>query len=234
VRITLATWNIHGCVGTDRRWDVGRTAAVIDEIDPHVIALQEVDNRKVGARELLDHLAGRAGFDAVAGPTLIRRGNAYGNALLTRLPLLGVDRIDLSLPRREPRGAIDAELDGLGRPIRIVATHLGLRAAERRLQMRRLLSRFESRQDELSVLAGDLNEWLLQGRPLRWLRRQFPPTPNLPTYPARFPLFALDRIWVRPARCLESLAVHDTPLARVASDHLPLKAFLNTAATGTD
>jgi len=76
------------------------------------------------------------------------------------------------------------------------------------------------------VLLGDLNEWFLWGRPLRWLRRHFGRTPAPATYPARWPLFALDRIWVEPARLLERIEVLSAAPARAASDHLPLRAML--------
>jgi endonuclease/exonuclease/phosphatase family metal-dependent hydrolase len=86
----------------------------------------------------------------------------------------------------------------------------------------------------VAVLLGDLNEWLLWGRPLRWLRRHFAPAPHLPTWPARLPMFALDRIWVQPHDALLSLDTHRTPAARRASDHLPLKALLSVETTGID
>jgi endonuclease/exonuclease/phosphatase family metal-dependent hydrolase len=76
------------------------------------------------------------------------------------------------------------------------------------------------------VLLGDLNEWFLWGRPLRWLRRHFGRTPAPATFPARWPLFALDRIWVEPVRLLERIEVHRNGFAREASDHLPLRATL--------
>jgi endonuclease/exonuclease/phosphatase family metal-dependent hydrolase len=76
------------------------------------------------------------------------------------------------------------------------------------------------------VLTGDVNEWYLWGRPLRWLHRHFKATPAPPTFPAWRPLFALDRLWTEPARLLAGLRVHATPLARIASDHLPLVAHL--------
>jgi endonuclease/exonuclease/phosphatase family metal-dependent hydrolase len=85
---------------------------------------------------------------------------------------------------------------------------------------------FESDHTGPAVLLGDLNEWLLWGRPLRWLNRHFASTANPRTYPARFPLFALDRIWARPRTLLRSVETHTSPLARLASDHLPLKAVL--------
>jgi endonuclease/exonuclease/phosphatase family metal-dependent hydrolase len=77
-----------------------------------------------------------------------------------------------------------------------------------------------------SVLMGDLNEWYLWGRPLHWLKKWFGIIPEPATFPACFPIFALDRIWVHPLKDLLTIQIHDTPLARRASDHLPLKATI--------
>ena len=71
---------------------------------------------------------------------------------------------------------------------------------------------------------GDLNEWFLWGRPLRWLHRHFENTPAPATFPSRLPVLALDRIWVKPRHLLRQLTVHTSRLARRASDHLPLVA----------
>jgi endonuclease/exonuclease/phosphatase family metal-dependent hydrolase len=74
---------------------------------------------------------------------------------------------------------------------------------------------------------GDINEWFLWGRPLRWMHKHFQETPAPATFPARYPVFALDRLWVKPRTLLREIAVHATPLAREASDHLPLTAELD-------
>ena len=52
----------------------------------------------------------------------------------------------------------------------------------------------------------------------------------LPSFPSRYPLLALDRILARPSTLISSIEIHNTPLARVASDHLPIKARLNLGA----
>lgn len=223
----LATYNIHGCIGADGRFDPGRIATVLEQLSANVVALQEVEHRAVNGVDLLDYLAARTGLAAIAGPTLLRESRHYGNALLTGLPVLAVNRIDLSVPGREPRGALDVTLECSGRSLQVVATHLGLRPGERRRQVRRLLETFESSAPDVAVLLGDLNEWFLWGRPLRWLHRHFSPTPHRRTYPARLPLLALDRIWVHPHKVLSGLRTHATPLSRIASDHLPLKAELD-------
>src|SRR6185503_13462353 len=89
--IRVATYNIHRGYGRDRRQDLDRVAAVLGEMRGDVLALQEVDSDPDPTEEdLLDHLAHLAeatGFHAVTGPTLRRRGMAYGNLLLSRLPV---------------------------------------------------------------------------------------------------------------------------------------------------
>jgi endonuclease/exonuclease/phosphatase family metal-dependent hydrolase len=221
----LATYNVHGAIGSDGLFDPERVAAVLAEIDPGVVALQEVQTGRTG-RNLLHHVRERLGAEAISGATLMRKDAEFGNAILTRYPVLAVDRLDLSVPPHEPRGALDVVVDCGALQLRVLATHLGLWPYERRRQVRRLLQALETRPDLPTVLMGDLNEWFLWGRPLRWLHAQFQPAPAPATFPSRRPVFALDRLWVRPRGLLRKLDVHASPLARVASDHLPLVATL--------
>lgn len=223
--LRVATYNIHGAVGLDRRHDIGRVARVVTELDADVVALQEVESRQ-GDDDPLTVLERQTRLRAVAGPTLLRGAGAYGNALMTRGQFVEVRRLDLSVRGREPRGALDAVLDCRGVRLRVLATHLGLRPAERRQQIRALLARLAFARCATTVLMGDLNEWFLWGRPLRWLRAEFRATPAPATFPSRLPLFALDRVWVRPRDSLRSLGVHATATARLASDHLPLLATI--------
>jgi endonuclease/exonuclease/phosphatase family metal-dependent hydrolase len=230
MRIRIATYNIHGCVGTDGRFDVDRVVRVLRELDADIVALQEVEYHDVDGIDLLEHLAGRSSLTPIAGPTMFKPRRAYGNAILTRLPVTAVRPVDISQPGREPRGALDVDFACKGVSCRVIATHLGLLPGERRIQINTLLPLFDEHPADVAVLLGDLNEWLLWGRPLRWLHRRFSPTPHLRTFPSRLPLFALDRIWVSPATCLQQIETHDTPAAKTASDHLPLKAVLDMPA----
>jgi len=225
VRLGIATYNVHGCVGRDGREDRGRIAAVLRELDADAIALQELRWQPTQALHVLADLAAQLGYTPLAGPTLLRPDGHYGNALLTRLPVEDQRLEDLSVPGREPRGAIAAVLRTPRGPVTVIATHLGLAYGERRRQMQRLLALVRKSAKPV-VLLGDLNEWLLWGRPLRWLRAHFGRTPAPATFPARWPVFALDRIWVEPASTLERIEVHASHPAREASDHLPLRATL--------
>ena len=226
MRVVLASYNIHRCYGGDGHFAPQRIRRVIEALDADVVALQEVETRAEGGLDLLELLSGRD-YRAIAGPTLYRENAHYGNALLTRLPVRSVRLHDLSVDGREPRGAIEVLLGARDAPaLRVVATHFGLAPWERRVQARRVLAVMEPAAAPLEVLLGDLNEWFLWGRPLRWLHRAFAQTPAPATWPARRPLFALDRLWVRPRRALARLARHDGGEARLASDHLPLRAEL--------
>jgi endonuclease/exonuclease/phosphatase family metal-dependent hydrolase len=224
--LTVASYNVHRCVGRDGRRDTGRVLGVLRELDADVVALQELEWQPAAALDLLADLARELDCAGIAGPTLLDQAGHYGNAVLTRLPVRTVHRVDLSVPGREPRGALDLMLEAPRGALRVIATHLGLAPAERRRQVRRILALLAPVRPEPVILVGDLNEWFLWGRTLRWLRAHFGHAPAPATFPARRPLFALDRIWVEPRRLRAGLAAHSTPLARSASDHLPLRMTL--------
>lgn len=221
--IKIASYNIHGGLGCDGHIVPKRIVRVIAELKPDVIALQEVESKASGF-DMLGYLSNETGMEAIAGPTLLKDTGDYGNGLLTRYPAVSVRRLDLSVDDHEPRGALDVELDCGGWPLRILATHFGLYPDERRRQTQILLRELEDQRPVATVLMGDLNEWFLWGRPLRWLHAHFQETPSPSTFPSRLPCFALDRIWIKPRRLLRRLTVHRTPLSRIASDHLPVAA----------
>lgn len=225
----IASYNIHQCVGRDGRRDAARVASVLREIDADVLGLQEVDARPgpTSESQQMEYLAAALGLHAIAGPTIIRQDGTYGNALLTRCPVLDVRHIDLTVYRREPRGAIDVDLKIDGATARVIVTHLGLLPGERRTQVRRLLDALGEGKNELVILCGDINEWFAVGRPLRWLNARLGHNVPLATFPSAFPVFALDRVWVHPATAVATLSVHATPAARRASDHLPLTADID-------
>jgi endonuclease/exonuclease/phosphatase family metal-dependent hydrolase len=231
-RLRVVSYNIHRCIGLDGKHAPERIAAVLAEMQADIIGLQEVDSWSptlpaADARHHMEYLAARLRMQAVAGPTILHDDRHYGNALLTRRRVRQVRHIDLTVYRREPRAALDVDLEIPGGALRCVVTHLGLFPGERRTQVKRLLGALSIAADPLVVVCGDINEWFMMGRPLRWLNATLGPSPSFRTFPAGFPLLALDRIWVRPAASVAGWAVHDSPAARVASDHLPLRAEIN-------
>jgi endonuclease/exonuclease/phosphatase family metal-dependent hydrolase len=219
--LRVGTYNLHGCVGRDGARDAERIAEVITELGCDTVGLQEVFGLEVLERKL--------NMTAVAGPHHMWHDRHVGNALLTRRRVLAVRNHDYTWPRHEPRTALDVDLAVDGETVRVIVTHLGLKPAERRYQVRKLLSLLKDTPPyERAVVLGDINEWLPLGRPLRWLNALFGRSPAERTFPSRWPLFALDRVWVRPRHALLAFGAHRTPLAVLASDHLPVKAIIAT------
>ncbi len=220
MQVRIATWNLHSCIGTDGRLDPARIGDELEGLDADWIALQEVDGRKpaVDGLDQLGYLSERAGMQAIAGPNLHDERGAYGNGLLTRWPALREDRIDLSVPGREPRGAIDATFDVGGRPVRILVTHLGLGRAERRRQIG-ILRREVAGPAEAVLLAGDLNEWRPERRPSGLFPEPFPFVTRARTFPSQAPILPLDRVLATPRPTSATIRVAGGGAAKRASDH---------------
>lgn len=223
----IVSWNVHRCIGTDGAYRPDRIAEVLSKLDADLIGLQEIDSslKTTTGRDQLSYIASLLGMDAMMGPTLDRDYGAYGNALLSRHKLLSWDEYDLSYRKYEPRGALVAHYETKGTAVRVIATHLGLKYWERVAQIDRLLGSLVWGAPEVSILLGDFNEWFpWSGNNLR-LEQSFLPCPRLKTFPSKWPRFSLDRIFVSGRRLGEvTYAVVNDPLARLASDHLPVQA----------
>jgi len=222
-RLRIASYNVHSWIGRDRR----------RELDADLVALQEARHDR--AEELLDRplagLCGEAGYELIEGPTRLHEESTFGNVLLSQIPISKLSRIDLTVARREPRGALSAEIDRGGLTVQIVATHLGLRARERESQVSKLLDWIgsgvaETGPDVVSLL-GDFNEWRPRAAALRRIESAFGRSAAPRTFPAWSPWLRLDRIWVLPRSTMRGSAhVHRSAKARLASDHLPVVADL--------
>src|SRR5262249_49734012 len=139
--VRIATWNIRGGVGSDGRFDLDRVVAVIRRGAPDIVALQEVDSRRgTGAHEHPFLLLRRAlGEHAIEAKSITGADGDYGQILISRWPLNDIHIHDISVPGREPRRAIEADVLCPHGPLRMVATHLGLTFGERRNQTRALI-----------------------------------------------------------------------------------------------
>ena len=233
-RLCIASYNIHSSVGMDRRRKPSRIAAVIKQIGCAIIALQEVDNQPGDHDESmqLEYFAKTLGMTAVPGLRMIRKTGEYGNAILTRFPILDVRHHLLDYPRCEPRGAIDVHLDVHGRKVRVIAAHLGLRRKERAFQWTQILKEVAEESSVPTFVLGDMNEWYRGAATLKEAHRLFGEPPAPAAFPSFWPMLALTRIWIRPVQTIVSIDVHRSELAKVASDHLPVKATVDLETAG--
>ncbi len=229
--LAVASYNIHKGIGSDRRRDLRRTAAVIAEIGADILALQEADTR-FGTREgLLDLESLRRDLGLIPVP-LKGAGQAHGwhgNLLLVRNALVQ-EVHQLILPGFEPRGALVTDIVIGGHPLRVVNAHLGLLPGSRAAQAHALIDKIGTLDPRPTLLLGDLNEWRSGGAALEALGQRFSIASPRASFPSRFPLLALDRIMSCEHGELLGMATHDSPLARRASDHLPVIARLRLGA----
>ncbi|MFN7133769.1 MAG: endonuclease/exonuclease/phosphatase family protein, partial [Myxococcales bacterium] len=200
--ITVVTWNIHGCIGSDRRFDMSRVAGVLQAIDADVIGLQEVGEVH-GRMPLVDQaraLAELTGRHVAYGANVEAGSRRYGNAILSRFPILAQRNYDLSVPGKEPRGCLRADLDlGEGSQLHLFNVHLGLSGSERRKQQSLLLSADILHDAALAfpmIVLGDFNH-LFPGPLKRLVRSALQDCAvatgmALPTFHARVPVFRLD------------------------------------------
>ena len=223
----IASYNIHKCRGTDGLVKPERIVAVIKELGADIVALQEVDHR-IGTRTgLLDPalIESATGLRLLTQSDVVDGHGWHGNALLVRGTPLHYHRSRIHLPGIEPRGAVFAELDlGEGK-FRVIAVHLGLLRRSRLAQTKALLDIFMDLPPMPTIMLGDFNEWRRVRRSaLAVLEPVFGSRPAIPSFPSRLPLLPMDRMLDWPPNLITDFRIHDSKLARVASDHLPILA----------
>ena len=238
-RLRVVTYNVHKCVGLDRRVRPARIAAVLREVDADVIALQEVVSVESDmARESHQarFIAEELGCELRIGENRRHKGGAYGNVILSRLPVIHCRNYDITWRWQERRGALRVDLklgDEGATALHLFNVHLGTAFVERRHQGRKLVSEDILRDARLSgprIVLGDFNEWT-HGLASRLLSEELCSADvrlhlrTRRTYPGALPLVHLDHIYYDDgALTLERLTLHRSRLALVASDHLPLVA----------
>jgi endonuclease/exonuclease/phosphatase family metal-dependent hydrolase len=245
VKLRMLSYNIHKCIGgVDRRYDPQRVADVINHQHADVLLLQEVDHDAPRSNrdrqvDVLGELVGmryRSWFPNVD----VRGGGCYGNAILSRYPIVEARNIDLSIRFKKKRSALHGVIrvrhDDIDRTVHVYNMHLGLARFERRIQLRRFLDShpFQTLHHETPVVVGgDLNDVygglgeLLRPAGFRGVERR--PL----TFPAWGPVRALDAIFVRGRLDFVRLARCESELARRASDHRPLIADVRLHPAGS-
>lgn len=226
--IGVVSYNIRKAIGADRRHNPERIMRVLQETGADIAVLQEADKR-LGERHsaLPAALVAEAGWQ-VAPVSMIRTGLGWhGNAILVspRVEIVRAER--LKLPMLEPRGAVMADLAIDGRPLRVIGAHLDLSGLWRPRQLRALAHHVHAQEETRpTLITGDFNEWRREPSGLLHLVRHFRHIRPGPSFPARWPVAHLDRMFVTEDLEVEEAAVHSSRLAALASDHLPVWARL--------
>ena len=228
--LRVVTYNVHRCRGMDRRTRPDRIAAVLQEIGADVIALQEVVGAGPNGGSHAEAIGAALGMGWVMASTRRLRGHQFGNAVLSRFPIVNHLKHDLSWKTCEPRCMQRVDVNVHGNVLHVYNVHLGTAILERRHQARRLADIVADRHvGGPKLVLGDFNEWMrgltttllsskLKSVDLRdyLLRRR--------TYPGLFPILHLDHIYYAGMLDIAGVELGRTRRSLVASDHLPLIA----------
>jgi endonuclease/exonuclease/phosphatase family metal-dependent hydrolase len=227
--IRVTSWNIHGCVGADRRCDSGRILAAIARIDPDVLALQEVDGRAQFGREeqAFERFAASLGANLVEARTVLRPRRDYGHLLWSRWPIERSRLRRLPGGRFEPRMAIDAVLRVPGGFLRVLSSHFGLIGRDRRRQAEALAA-FALEESCPTLVLGDFNEWRSSGPVEKAIGAVLPVRLAPRTWPASRPIARMDRFYA--SRDIELEPVAGDAASRTHSDHLAVTAELRISS----
>ncbi|OYY72230.1 endonuclease/exonuclease/phosphatase family protein [Sphingomonas sp. 28-63-12] len=225
--ITVASYNIHKAVGTDRQRRPERILDVLAEINADIVALQEAD-RRFGARAsvLPLKLIEQAGWHPVTFGARAASMGWHGNMILIRQGMVMTSSEAIHLPTLEPRGAVCADLrSSTGGQVRIIGMHLDLSGLWRRRQAKAIIAHLHVKPHQIpTILMGDMNEWSATTGCLHEFARHYRIADTGPSFHARRPIARLDRIMMSRDLKLIECGVQASRLASVASDHLPIWA----------
>ncbi len=220
----------------DRRVSAARIAEVVHRLDADIVALQEIrrgESRTDPEADQAAFIADQLGFHLAFGENRLMRGAPYGNATLSRFPVVFHENYDLTVRGQERRGCLRSDIRAPhGLRLHVYNVHLSTRYFARPRQARQILS------DEVvnhpavrgpRIVVGDFNEWT-RGVASRLMGEHFESVDvrllgRRKTYPGLFPVLHLDHFYFDDAALrLRSFKLHRTKLSLVASDHLPLVA----------
>jgi endonuclease/exonuclease/phosphatase family metal-dependent hydrolase len=205
-------------------------AAVLSEIDPDIVALQEVIGTGPRGGSQIEEIGASLGMGWVMAPARQLRGHQFGNAVLSRFPIKQHVSHDLSWKTCEERRLQRADIEVHGHTLHVYNVHLGTAILERRHQAQRLATIVSDKHiGGAKLVLGDFNEWmrgltteLLSSRLKSVDLKDYLKRRN--TYPGFFPILHLDHIYYAGRVEIIGIELPRTRLALVASDHLPLVA----------
>lgn len=221
---TLTSYNIRKAIGRDGKRSPERIVEVLNTAAADIVILQEADLRFSGRRAIFSatELFDKTGLTVIdVAPDHPGLG-WHGNMLLVR-PRVRVRSVHpIPLSGLEPRGAVASELEIGSRQLHLIHAHLGLMPNQRKRQAQVLAGNIGSL--GATLLAGDLNAAGKAPHSLSPIFKHLTEVALGPSFPTRWPVIRFDRVFHNSALKLISAQVHDTPLARQASDHLPVSA----------
>lgn len=224
--IRIVTYNIHGGWGRDRVHDYERINRFLEKQEVDIALFQEVDTRppnRPTEKDVADLSGSRFPY-FIAAPAVRKTHGWYGNAILSRFPVLGHEVVDITVKGREPRNIIDAVIGTPEGTLRVINTHKGLKRRERFQQMEKLNTLLKRESDMPLFLAGDINEWHTAAHVIKRLNALLHPVKVGATFPTICSVFHLDRIWCRPRGLIRHANVLKTPETKIYSDHFPVMA----------
>lgn len=245
--LRVVTLNIHkGLSHFNRRVVIHDLREGLRALQPDLVFLQEVAglNRRHALRYASWPAEGQHEFLAggelehVYGRNRVHQHGHYGNALLSRFPILSHENEDVSDHRFERRGLLHTvvSVPGWKRNLHCLCVHLSLHERGRRRQLDAIAARLQALVEKRLpiIVAGDFNDWRQRASSI--LEQSLGMTEvsvaaagrHSRTYPSLLPLFHLDRIYVRGFSVLRADAHRGPPWSRL-SDHLALSAELERA-----
>jgi endonuclease/exonuclease/phosphatase family metal-dependent hydrolase len=225
--IRVMTWNVHGTFNLNPNFDLEAVCSIIRKWSPDIVALQEVDSRG-RTDDVFGRLAATVGDYRVEARSIVTRDGDYGQVLLSRWPFASEPKVtDVSYQEKEPRRAIAARVRAPLWEVTVVATHLGLSIYERYAQAQALAALVDAPR---TIIIGDFNDWFWVKSVRRVLATRCPIRTRLRTFPSRFPMLRLDRIYATPSGTIMK-AWTDKEAGR-CSDHLPVFADIAFEARG--
>lgn len=240
--VNVLTLNAHmGFNLFNRRFVLPELREAIRAVSADLVFLQEVMGENALHASRLDEWPASSQYEFLADTIWSQhaygRNAAYphghhGNAVLSKFPILSHHNHDVSVQGHEERGLLHcvAAVPGSSRELHVVCVHLGLRDTHRRRQLRLLCELVGEHIPEGAplVVAGDFNDWRRRGHPLLracGLREAFESGRGrvANTFPARWPMLPLDRIYLRNCEALQPRVLSLRPWTHL-SDHVPLHA----------
>ena len=228
----VLSYNIHkGIGGRDRRYQLDRIIDVIEQENPDLICLQEVDRGVPRSqhddqpRLLADYFTAQ---EKLFQLNVHLKVGGYGNLMLSRWPFVRRHQISLRLNRKKPRGAQMAVIETPEGQMQLVNWHLGLVEAERTWQVQHLLNHhlFREAGELPTLIIGDYNDWRNNLAQFVFEEAGFhqvtAPPSRFRSFPTYLPVGSLDKAFHRGALTIRHARVAHSTLARQASDHLPL------------